>query len=88
VITARVFQPEYSFVSNAISDLGNTACMPNSNIRPPLYVVMDASIAIPGLAMMVGSILIFSEFRFSNDRRETCRRDRRIRMAGITIAGK
>jgi len=70
VLTAWVFRPEYSFVSNAISDLGNTACAPNSNICSPLYVVMDASIAILGLAMIVGAILIFSEFSFSEHRRE------------------
>ena len=71
VLVAWVFRPQYSFVSNAISDLGNTACPPpNSNICSPQYVVMDASIAILGLAMIVGSILIFSEFSFSKHRRE------------------
>jgi hypothetical membrane protein len=70
VLTAWVFRPEYSFVSNAISDLGNTSCLPNSNICSPLYVVMDASIAILGLAMIVGAILIFSEFSFSEHQRE------------------
>jgi hypothetical membrane protein len=71
VLVAWVFRPEYSFVSNAISDLGNSACAPkNSNICSPLYVVMDASIAILGVAMIVGAILIFSEFSFSADRRE------------------
>jgi hypothetical membrane protein len=70
VLTAWVFQPQYSFVSNAISDLGNTACLPNSSICSPLYLVMDASIAILGFAMIVGAILIFSEFSFSEHRRE------------------
>ena len=70
VLTAWVFRPEYSFVSNAISDLGNTACLPNSNICSPLYAVMDASIAILGVAMIVGAILIFSEFSFSEHQRE------------------
>jgi hypothetical membrane protein len=71
VLVAWVFRPPYSFVSNAISDLGNTACPPaQSGICSPLYIVMDASIAILGLAMIVGAILIFSEFSFSQYRRE------------------
>lgn len=71
VLVAWVFRPQYSFVSNVISDLGNTACPPpHSNICSPRYVVMDASFAILGVAMIVGSILIFSEFSFSKDRRE------------------
>jgi hypothetical membrane protein len=71
VLAAWVFRPPYSFVTNAISDLGNTACLPSqSGICSPLYVVMDASIAILGLAMIVGAILIFSEFSFSQYRRE------------------
>jgi hypothetical membrane protein len=79
VLAAWVFRPQYSFVSNAISDLGNTACPPpHSNICSPQYVVMDASIAILGLAMIVGAILIFSEFSFSKDRRE-----RAVALAGF-----
>jgi hypothetical membrane protein len=71
VLVAWVFRPPYSFVANTISDLGNTACLPpNSGICSPLYVVMDASIAILGVAMIVGSVLIFSEFSFSRHRRE------------------
>ena len=71
VLVAWVFRPQYSFVSNEISDLGNTACPPpNSGICSPLHVVMNASFVIFGLAMMVGSVLIFSEFSFSEERRE------------------
>jgi hypothetical membrane protein len=71
VLVAWVFRPQYSFVSNVISDLGNTACPPkNPNICSPRYVVFDASIAILGVAMIVGAILIFSEFSFSEHRRE------------------
>jgi hypothetical membrane protein len=71
VLVAWVFRPPYSFISNTISDLGNTACPPpHSNICSPRYVVMDASIAILGLALIVGSVLIFSEFSFSDERRE------------------
>jgi len=71
VLVAWVFRPEYSFVSNVISDLGNTGCPPpHSNICSPRYIVMDISIVILGLAMIVGSVLIFSEFSFSEHRRE------------------
>src|SRR5215471_3582572 len=71
VLVAWVFLPQYSFVSNTISDLGNTACPPpNSGICSPLNVVMNASIVMLGLAMIVGSVLIFSEFSFSEHRRE------------------
>src|SRR5215469_18132176 len=71
VLVAWTFRPQYSFVSNAISDLGNTACPPpHSGICSPLHVWMNVSIVILGLAMIVGSILIFSEFSFSKNRRE------------------
>jgi hypothetical membrane protein len=71
VLVAWVFRPQYSFVSNTISDLGNTACPPpDSGICSPLHVVMNASIVILGLAMIVGSVLIFTEFSFSEHRRE------------------
>jgi hypothetical membrane protein len=71
VLVAWVFRPEYSFVSNVISDLGNTGCPPpGSNICSPRYFLMDVSIGLLGLAMIVGSVLIFSEFSFSSERRE------------------
>lgn len=72
VLVAWVFRPQYSFVSNVISDLGNTAACPpkDSGICSPLYVVFDASVAILGVAMIVGAFLIFSEFSFSEHRRE------------------
>jgi hypothetical membrane protein len=71
VLVAWVFRPQYSFVSNVISDLGNSGCPPpGSNICSPRYGVMDASIALLGFAMIVGSVLIFTEFSFSSERRE------------------
>ena len=71
VWVAWLFRPEYSFVSNAISDLGNTACRtPPSGFCSPLWVVMDISIPLLGLAMFFGSILIFTEFSFSEHPRE------------------
>ena len=43
VLVAWVFRPHYCFVSNAISDLGNTACPPsNSGICSPLHVTGSA----------------------------------------------
>jgi hypothetical membrane protein len=83
VLVAWVFRPEYNFVTNQISDLGNTGCPPpNSNICSPRYVVMDASIAILGVAMIVGAILIFSEFSFSKHQRE-----RAAALAGFVCMG-
>jgi hypothetical membrane protein len=70
VLVAWVFRPEYSFVSNQISDLGNTACRQAPGFCSPLHVWMNVSIVILGFAMIVGSILIFSEFSFSKKRRE------------------
>jgi hypothetical membrane protein len=71
VLVAWSFRPQYSFVTNAISDLGNTACGQSpAGLCSPLYFWMDASIVILGLAMIVGSILIFSEFSFSGEQRE------------------
>jgi len=70
VLVAWVFRPQYSFVSNAISDLGNTACPPHSNVCSPLHFWMNVAIVILGLAMIVGAVLIFSEFSFSKHRRE------------------
>jgi hypothetical membrane protein len=73
VLVAWVFRPHYSFVSNVISDLGNTASCPSppdSSICSPLHIVMDGSLIILGLAMAVGSIIIFTEFSFSGHPRE------------------
>jgi hypothetical membrane protein len=71
VLVAWVFRPQYSFVSNVISDLGNTACPPpDSNICSPRHFVMNVSIVLLGFAMIVGSVLIFSEFSFSKHPRE------------------
>jgi hypothetical membrane protein len=71
VLVAWVFRPQYSFVSNTISDLGYTACSPSkSGMCSPLHVVMNVSIIILGLALMVGSVLIFSEFSYSDEPRE------------------
>ena len=64
VVVGWVFRPDYSFAQNTISDLGNTACgiYGKSQVCSPRYVVMDASFAVLGIAMMVGSVLIYREF--------------------------
>jgi hypothetical membrane protein len=67
VLVAWVFRPQYSFVSNAISDLGNTAC---SSTCSPRHAAMNAPLVILGAAMIVGPVLIFSEYNFSEHRRE------------------
>jgi hypothetical protein len=44
VLVAWVFRPQYSFVSNAISDLGNTACRtPPSGFCSPLCITVAVS---------------------------------------------
>jgi len=68
VLVAWIFLPPYSFVTNVISDLGNSACTPG--ICSPRWLVMDVSIGLLGVAMIVGAVLIFSEFSFSEERRE------------------
>lgn len=71
ILVAWVFRPSYSFTANVISDLGNTACPPpHSGICSPRHLVMDVTFAVLGLAMMLASVLIFSEFSFSRHRRE------------------
>jgi hypothetical membrane protein len=64
--------PQYSFITNTISDLGNTACGPygGSRVCSPRYIVMDLSFALLGVAMAVGSLLIYREFINSGLRRE------------------
>ena len=64
--------PEYSLVKNTISDLGNTACgaYGGSRVCSPRYIVMDATFALLGIAMIIGSFLIYSEFSKKALRRE------------------
>jgi hypothetical membrane protein len=64
--------PQYSFVKNTISDLGNTACgaYGGSRVCSPRYIVMDLSFAALGLALAVGSLLIYREFTNSAFPRE------------------
>jgi hypothetical membrane protein len=70
VLVAWVFRPNYNFITDVISDLGNTACHPVPGLCSPLSWVMNLSIGALGAAMILGAVLIFSEFSFSDERRE------------------
>jgi hypothetical membrane protein len=71
VFVAWVFRPPYNFFTNAISDLGATGCYQKGYpFCSPRWIWMDLAIGILGAAMVVGSILIFTEFRFSEEKHE------------------
>lgn len=61
-ITASAWPMEYSIRANVISDLGNTSCNPAS-VCSPLYAYMNASLALLGAAMLLGSFLLFYRYR-------------------------
>ena len=77
VLVAWVFRPPYNVFDNAISDLGATVCRTtfgNPHIAydfcSPRWPLMDITIGVLGAALLVGGLLIFTEFRFSQERRE------------------
>jgi hypothetical membrane protein len=71
VFVAWVFRPPYNFFTNAISDLGATGCFQKDyNFCSPRWIYMDLAIGILGAAMFLGSMLIFTEFRFSDEPHE------------------
>jgi hypothetical membrane protein len=71
VLVAWTFRPPYNLFNNAISDLGATRCyQAGYAFCSPRWLWMDFSIGILGAAMMLGSMLIFTEFRFSRDKHE------------------
>lgn len=57
----------YSITGNTISDLGNTNCgiYGSRYVCSPLHNLMNAAFIILGTFMMIGSILIYQEFRES-----------------------
>ncbi len=76
VLVAWTFRSEqapgqYNFFTNAISDLGATG---RYQVKYPFYSPrwfwMDLSIGLLGAALLFGAVLIFTEFRFSDERRE------------------
>ena len=71
ILVAWTFRPPYDVLTNPISDLGATGCFQrNYNFCSPRWIWMDLSIGVLGAAMIIGAILIFTEFRFSGERRE------------------
>ena len=66
-VAAMAWATHYSFLQNTISDLGNTACSIYSGryVCSPLHVWMNASFILLGLTMVIGSTLIYYEFRKS-----------------------
>lgn len=65
IVVARAFLVQYSLANNTISDLGNTDCSLYSGryVCSPLHSLMNASFITLGLFMMLGSLLIYQEFR-------------------------
>lgn len=67
IIAAAAWAPAYSWGTNLISDLGNTACGPYSGrfVCSPLAGLMNASFIMLGITMAAGALLIYQEFRES-----------------------
>src|SRR5437868_11125544 len=67
LIVAADWPRPYSWVNNAISDLGNTACgfYNGRYVCSPLHNWMNASFIVLGATMIAGSLLIYHEFRKS-----------------------
>lgn len=65
IITALSWSMPYSIRDNTISDLGNTVCglYAGRVICSPLHSLMNASFIMLGITMIVGSALIYQEFR-------------------------
>lgn len=64
-IVARAWPTHYSWHKNTISDLGNTTCgtFQSRYVCSPSHIMMNASFITLGIAMVVGSLLIYHEFR-------------------------
>lgn len=67
IVAAFWHNPAYSWLHNAISDLGATLCGQYSGraVCSPLFPLMNASFVLLGITMVAGSILIYQEFRKS-----------------------
>lgn len=68
IIAAMSWRNAYSITQNTISDLGNTACgMYGARyICSPLHGLMNGSFILLGIFMMMGSVLIYQEFKETN----------------------
>ena len=66
-VAAASWQTHFSLSQNVISDLGNTACSNYSGryVCSPLHGLMNASFIILGITMIIGSVLIYQEFKES-----------------------
>ncbi|MGZ6004763.1 MAG: DUF998 domain-containing protein [Candidatus Saccharimonadales bacterium] len=65
LLAASAWTSGYSLRFNTISDLGNSQCgvYAGRYICSPLYPVMNLSFLVLGLTMIIGSVLIYQEFR-------------------------
>lgn len=65
LIVARAWAHPYSIANNTISDLGNTQCgiYGGRDVCSPLHSLMNISFILLGSFMMLGSVLIYQEFR-------------------------
>jgi len=59
----------YSWLKNTISDLGNTVCGPYAGrfVCSPQHEHMNVSFVVLGITMIVGSTLVYHEFRRSTE---------------------
>ncbi len=66
-IVAKSNPNPYSLVFNTISDLGNRACAYYGEryVCSPEHALMNASFIVLGYTMVIGSVLIYHEFRQS-----------------------
>jgi hypothetical membrane protein len=64
IVVAAVWTPSYSWLSNTISDLGNTSCQPK--LCSPRHGWMNAEFVLLGFIMAAGSFLIYQEFTESD----------------------
>jgi hypothetical membrane protein len=64
LVVARAWSPPYSFATNLISDLGNTACgrYHASYVCSPRHALMNAAFIFLGVVMVTGSALLSQEF--------------------------
>ncbi len=67
LIVGMSWATHYSLTNNTISDLGNTACgiYDGRYVCSPLHALMNASFIVLGSTMIIGSLLIYYEFRKS-----------------------
>jgi hypothetical membrane protein len=67
VVVASAWQVPFSLRFNTISDLGNTACGQYGQriVCSPLHADMNGSFIALGVSMMIGSLLIYNEFKES-----------------------